>query len=160
MNRPEQAIQKAIAPHLDWLAKLIGRFRWFGIFNNVPVVGQHARRIGPILKGMGMKSGVPDILIILDQAKSVFVELKAEGNTPHPAHSRQCLPHLATGNLHPGRGVTLHTHSTPRPVAPVRSQRDNAQGGRAWPAGQSADKPAIMRSPIQGERRTHRRREG
>ena len=33
--------------------------------------------------GMGLKAGVPNILIILDTGRCVFVELKAKGNTPN-----------------------------------------------------------------------------
>ncbi|MBL6082173.1 VRR-NUC domain-containing protein [Belnapia sp. T18] len=82
MNRTEQEMQIAIAHHLDWMAQLGRRFVWFAVPNGIPlgasspVERRHAARIGGIFRAQGMKSGVPDIIIVA-KSQILFVELKA-----------------------------------------------------------------------------------
>ena len=66
---PEQALQKQIAQFLD--AALTGN-AWY---STIPL-GGGGRVRGAILRGMGVKAGVPDMMI-LDGGRPVFLELKA-----------------------------------------------------------------------------------
>lgn len=73
MRRPEQALQIAVAGFMDRISGLI----WF----HVPNGGGRSRAEGGILKAMGVKRGVPDIVIILPSGKAAFIELKAGKGT-------------------------------------------------------------------------------
>lgn len=72
IRRPEQVIQKAIVQHL----------RQRGVpglvFFHVPNGGHRKPIEGAILKGLGVRAGVSD-LILLHNSKFFALELKAEG---------------------------------------------------------------------------------
>ena len=76
MKRPEQALQRAVARYLE-LA--LPREAWFTAF---PAGGGGKVR-GAILKGMGLKPGVPDLLI-LHHGELYGIELKASGGRLSP----------------------------------------------------------------------------
>ena len=69
MNRPEQALQQAVARYLD--VALPDDAWWTAI-----PAGGGGRLRGAILKGMGYKAGTPDILIVW-QGRAYWIELKA-----------------------------------------------------------------------------------
>ncbi len=68
--RPEQALQQQVAQYLTYA---LGGSAWFTCF---PSGGGGLMR-GKILRGMGLKAGVPDILI-LDGGRTLWIELKAK----------------------------------------------------------------------------------
>lgn len=78
-NRPEQALHQRVAKMLDLI--LIDAW-WTTIGHGRPGKLQSA-----ILKGMGAKPGVPDLLIV-HQGRALFIELKA-GQSLSPAQ-REC----------------------------------------------------------------------
>ena len=67
---PEQALQRAVGELLNFC---LGGLAWWTHF---PAGGGGELR-GRILKGMGLKAGVPDILI-LDAGRAYWLELKAK----------------------------------------------------------------------------------
>lgn len=69
MNRPEEALQRAVAQYLD--LALPTDAVWF----HVPNGGGRSKAEAGVLKAMGVKAGVPDIYI-LHNGKSLFIELK------------------------------------------------------------------------------------
>lgn len=72
MNRPEQAIHKAVVAHLN--ARSAGRvFFW-----HTPNEGKRGFVNAAALKAMGMTAGVPDLLI-LKEGRLYALELKAPG---------------------------------------------------------------------------------
>lgn len=87
MSQPEQAFQRAVAAFLD--VALPSNCYWTAIGH-----GGGGEIRGAILKGMGLKAGCPDVLIVHD-GKARFIELKA----PRGALSQsQKLAHLALTN--------------------------------------------------------------
>lgn len=71
-NHPEQAIQRAVVQHLERRGAS-GLF-WFAIPNG----GWRSKTEAAILKGQGVRAGVPDLCLI-HEGKPYFLELKAEG---------------------------------------------------------------------------------
>jgi hypothetical protein len=73
--RPEDQIQRAVLEHL----RLRGprSAYWF----HVPNGGGRTAIEGAILKGLGVRAGVPDLIIVHD-GKTYGLELKADGNRP------------------------------------------------------------------------------
>jgi hypothetical protein len=71
-RRPEQAIQRAVFQHIEARA-MPGVFAF-----HVPNGGWRSRVEGAILKGMGVRAGVPDVIAIKD-GKVYALELKADG---------------------------------------------------------------------------------
>jgi hypothetical protein len=69
-EQPERAIQVALVEHLAWRTP---PGTWWTHF---PAGGRRSRVAGAILKGMGAKPGVPDILL-LSQGRLFGLELKA-----------------------------------------------------------------------------------
>lgn len=86
MKRPEQALQRGVA---ELLSVALGGVAWFSAF---PAGGGGLMR-GKILKGMGLKPGVPDVLI-LDAGRAYWLELKAPKGTVTQAQ-KHC--HAALG---------------------------------------------------------------
>lgn len=70
MNRPEQELQKSVVEYLE-LAK--PRCIWF----HVPNGGARSKTEAAIMKGLGVKAGVAD-LIFLWKDRCSFIELKTE----------------------------------------------------------------------------------
>jgi hypothetical protein len=74
-KRPEDAIQRAVLQHL--YARAPRDAYWFAVPNG----GGRSPIEAAILKGLGVRAGVPD-LIIVHQGKTFGLELKADGNRP------------------------------------------------------------------------------
>jgi len=66
---PEQSLQRAVA---TYLARVLAAPTFFTAIGH----GGGGKLRGAILKGMGMRAGVPDLLII-DRGKCLWIELKA-----------------------------------------------------------------------------------
>jgi hypothetical protein len=77
-RQPEQAIHRAVADHLRWRAKR-GCF-WY----HVPNGGGRSKVEASILKGLGVRAGVPD-LILVNGGRTYALELKAPGGRLSPA---------------------------------------------------------------------------
>ena len=71
-RRPEQAIQRAVFAHFA-ARSMPGVFAF-----HVPNGGWRSRVEGAILKGMGVRAGVPDVIAIRE-GRVYALELKAEG---------------------------------------------------------------------------------
>jgi beta-phosphoglucomutase-like phosphatase (HAD superfamily) len=78
MRRPEQEIQKAVIQHLE--ARGVPGLVYF----HVPMGGKRSRVEAAIMKGLGVKAGVSD-LILLHRGKMHALELKADKGKPTPA---------------------------------------------------------------------------
>jgi len=75
--RPEQIIQRAVFDHLRMRAAP-------GVFAFHPANGGYRKPIeAAILKGLGVKAGVPDVIAI-HQGRVYGLELKAEGGSATP----------------------------------------------------------------------------
>ena len=70
-KRPEDALQHAVLEHLRLRAPRTAY--WFHVARSPIEAG--------ILKGLGVRAGVPDLIIIYD-GKTYGLELKADGNRP------------------------------------------------------------------------------
>jgi len=77
-NRPEQALQRAVAQYLD--LALPEDAVWF----HPPNGGARSKAEAGIFKAMGVKPGVPDLIIIY-QGRMVAIELKALDGRLSPA---------------------------------------------------------------------------
>lgn len=83
MKRPEQEIHRNVVAHLNWRAMP-------GVFFFHPANGGRRSKVeAAIFKGLGVKSGVPD-LIIFYRAQIFGLELKATYGRLSPSQ-RQCL---------------------------------------------------------------------
>lgn len=76
MKRPEQEIQKAVVAHLRQRGK--PRLVYFHVPNGVRGNRRKDHIQGAIAKGMGVRPGVSD-LILLFEGNAYALELKAEG---------------------------------------------------------------------------------
>lgn len=76
-NAPEQVLQRAVAQYLD--ARLPAAAMWF----HPPNGGNLSKAQAGIMKAMGLKPGVPDI-VILANGSAYFIELKAPRGYPTP----------------------------------------------------------------------------
>jgi hypothetical protein len=70
--QPEQQIQRAVIQHLAWRAR--SDAWWCAIPNG----GARTAIEGAIFKGLGVRAGAPDLLIVR-QGLASFLELKAPG---------------------------------------------------------------------------------
>lgn len=70
-KHPEQALQTHVTEMLDWLVREEDGVFWTAIGHG----GGGALR-GAILKGMGLKAGVPDV-VLLYRGRAFWIELKA-----------------------------------------------------------------------------------
>lgn len=73
-RRPEAALQKAV---VEFLYAALPEDAWFTAINALPMKGIVA---GVVMKAMGQRAGVPDILII-HKGRACWVELKAPKGT-------------------------------------------------------------------------------
>jgi hypothetical protein len=73
--RPEDQIQRAVLEHLRLRGPRTAF--WFHVGNG----GGRSPIEASILKGLGVRAGVPDLIIIYD-GKTYGLELKADGNRP------------------------------------------------------------------------------
>ena len=85
MRRPEQALQIQVAAFMDRIPGLL--------FWHTPNGGGRSKVEASILKAMGVKAGVPDILVLLPNGKVGFIELKAGKGVASPAQ-RQMMADL------------------------------------------------------------------
>ena len=69
VRRPEQALHKPVA---DLLSAILIPPTWFSTFPS----GGGGKVRGSILKGLGLKAGVPDLLIV-HEGRAYWIELKA-----------------------------------------------------------------------------------
>lgn len=77
MNRPEEALQRAIVQWLEFhRARLEKRMLWFAVPNQR---GTRSRAEMGVLKALGVEPGTPDLVLVHDLGRVVFVELKAPG---------------------------------------------------------------------------------
>lgn len=95
MNRPEQAVQRACVEFLRQCAP--DGLAWSAI-NPVPA---KSKSVAGISKAMGMKAGIPDILLVW-KGRAIFVEVKADGGRLSPAQ-RDCQAGLKLA------GALVHT---------------------------------------------------
>jgi hypothetical protein len=70
-NQPERALQCALVEHLQWRAPTD---LWWAHY---PSGGRRSRITGAILKSMGARAGVPDLLIV-SQGRLFAMELKSD----------------------------------------------------------------------------------
>lgn len=71
MNRLEQSFQQTVVQFIDRAAPGL-------LFFHVPnSSGNRGARLGGIMKSMGLRAGVPDLVFVLPNAKIGFLELKA-----------------------------------------------------------------------------------
>ena len=74
-NYTEQALQIAVVHHFKALEALKKNFTFFAVPNG----GKRDKREGALLKAMGVRPGVHDLLFLLPGGKTILIELKAEG---------------------------------------------------------------------------------
>ena len=91
-NRPEEALQRATASYLD--LALPRDAVWF----HPPNGGARSKAEAGIFKAMGVKPGVPDLIIIY-RGRVVAIELKAPGGTRSPAQKLMHARLSAAGAL-------------------------------------------------------------
>lgn len=72
MRRPEQALQQTVA---RFLSATFPNLLWFHVPNSS---GNRGAQLGAIMKSMGVKAGVPDLVLILPNGIAGFIELKAK----------------------------------------------------------------------------------
>lgn len=77
--RSEDEIQKMVAAWLDY--HLPKDWRWF----HPPNGGWRKKSTAGRLKAMGVKAGIPDVVILRPKASPVWIELKAFGGVLSPA---------------------------------------------------------------------------
>lgn len=70
-KRPEQALHQAV---VNYLRVTIPRTIWFHVPNGAGNRGGH---LGGILKGLGVRAGVADLVFVLPDGRAAFLELKA-----------------------------------------------------------------------------------
>ena len=72
-RRPEDDLQKCVCEHLDLLQRT-GRLLYF----HVPNGGKRNPIEGAKFKRLGVKPGVPDLVILPKHGNALFIELKSE----------------------------------------------------------------------------------
>lgn len=77
-RRLEQQLQRSLVAHLHWCAKAD---TWFAHLANG---GARTAIEGAIFKGLGVRPGAPDLLIV-SAGRPLFLELKAPGHRLSPA---------------------------------------------------------------------------
>ena len=115
MKRPEQALHQQVAQFLAWA---LPDDAWFTTIGH----GGGGLLRGKILHGMGVKPGVPDILVV-SGGRAIFVELKAQKGTVSPAQ-KACISALyeAGSHVHLARNLdqviaALRTEGVPLRIA-------------------------------------------
>ena len=73
-RRPEQALQRGVVQYLRLLEN-IGELSFF----HVPLGGRRSKVEAAIFQGLGTRAGVADLVILLPNARTAFIELKVEG---------------------------------------------------------------------------------
>lgn len=115
MKREEQHLQQQVVRYLDLaLPSLI----WF----HCPNGGGRTPVEGAILKSMGVRAGVPDLVFVLPDGRAAFIELKAGKGVLTPAQKafranceQQRIPHAVCTSLAEVQGTLdawgLHTRA-------------------------------------------------
>lgn len=77
MNRPEEALQRAVVEWLEWSRpRWKGRMTYFAVPNQK---GTRSRAEAGVLKAMGVRPGVSDLVFFAHGGRAFCVELKAPG---------------------------------------------------------------------------------
>lgn len=76
-KHPEDDLQRAVCRLLD-IYQARGKLMYFAIPNG----GKRSKIEAAIMKGLGVKSGVPDLQILFTNGTTIFLELKAGDNEP------------------------------------------------------------------------------
>ena len=71
-RRLEQVLQRSVVEHLRWRAR--PNVWW----THIPLGGARSKIEAAIFKGLGVRRGAPDLLIVID-GRACFLELKAPG---------------------------------------------------------------------------------
>ena len=71
-NRPEQAIHQAAVQYLRIMENL-GELTFF----HVPNGGRRSKAEAGIFKGLGVRAGVPDLVLLFPGGRTAFIEIKA-----------------------------------------------------------------------------------
>lgn len=82
MNRPEEALHRAVAQYLVLIESGCGFF-WFHPANG----GARSKAEAGIMKALGVKAGTPDIAIV-HRGRALFIELKAPKGRVSPAQKK------------------------------------------------------------------------
>lgn len=77
MNHPENAIQRACVEYLK-LEERLGKLTFFAVPNG----GKRRKIEAAIFKGLGVRPGVSDLVIVLPEGRVAFAELKAPTGYP------------------------------------------------------------------------------
>ena len=85
----EYPLQKACADYLHWLEKVSGLFTFYAVPNG----GGRSKADAGQLKAMGVRAGVPDLVILFYGGRSLYVELKYKGGSAS-ADQREFHKHL------------------------------------------------------------------
>ena len=72
-NRPEQATQRAVVEYLRILENL-GELTFF----HVPNGGRRSKAEASIFKGLGVRAGVPDLVVLFPEGRTAFIEIKSD----------------------------------------------------------------------------------
>ena len=88
--RLEQQLQKAVIEHLRWRAR--PNVWW----THIPLGGARSKIEAAIFKGLGVRRGAPDLLIVVD-GRAHFLELKAPGGRVTAAQHECHAALLAAG---------------------------------------------------------------
>ena len=70
---PEELLQESVCEHLAVLERT-GRLLWF----HVPNAGKHHISFRMKMKRLGLRAGVPDLVILPKHGNALFIELKSE----------------------------------------------------------------------------------
>lgn len=80
-RRPEQELHIAVVDHLR--ERAMPGVLWWHTNNNIALRGRRGAFIGKLMKSMGVRPGVGDILVFY-KGKLFSLELKAAGGKPTP----------------------------------------------------------------------------
>ena len=80
MQRPEDNLQRAVVGMLS-LYENQGKLRFFAIPNG----GKRSKIEASIMKGLGVRPGVPDLCVLITNGPTLFFELKAQNGRTSPA---------------------------------------------------------------------------
>ena len=89
-RRLEQALQQSVVEHLQWRAR--PNVWW----THIPLGGARFKTEAAIFKGLGVRRGAPDLLIVID-GRACFLELKAPGGRVTAAQHECHAALLAAG---------------------------------------------------------------
>lgn len=92
MKRPEQAIHQAVVSHLK--RRAVPGLVWF----HCPNGGKRVAREAAIMKGLGIRAGVSD-LILLHRGQGYALELKADKGRATPAQTQFISEWNAAGGI-------------------------------------------------------------